>query len=234
MLKNKESILRSIPDFYDEEEALRWIIKGKQLIQELDPSSIADDSISYLEWNGTNQKQDVLWGLYSSVKWRKIVLATFLADLVSYSEPADQVNFDRLLYVMHQFPTGFRTWCVRLSDQSWWPVGYTGWYPMLETTFEQFENNSSTLKNRMVVPELSSKYLYLFNFSVAPQFKKSVISSMLLKQYIQDICAQKAQGLACITVSNDGVRVAKSLEMEYSGDISVEGHSESVFTKRGL
>lgn len=232
MLKDNEAILNTIPDFYNEEEALRWITQGQQLVQKLTPDIIKNAPMSCLEWNETHLKQDSPWGLYASITWRKFVLATFFADLVSYALPADQVNFDRLLYVMHHFPKGFRTWCIQLPNKSWWPVGYTGWYPMLETSFEQFEKSPEKLKDRMVVPQSSSDYLYLFNYSIVPKLKKTTLSSMLMKNYIQDIIAEKVRGIACITVSNDGIRIAHSLGMEHSGNLNSAGHSEGVFTKR--
>jgi len=229
MLNPEEKILKEVPDFCNREEALKWIDKGIKLVEKLTPEMVKEAPIASLEWE--EEGKDNLLGYYASLKWRKIVLATFLADLVSY-QPSDQVNFDRLLYVMHVFPKGFRTWWMQLPDQSWWPVGYTGWYPMLETAFDLFEKHPEKLKDRMVVPRSSSSYLYLFNYSVAPHLKKTALSSQLIKAYIGDISNQQVKGLACITVSEDGVRMAHSLGMARRGDLVMDGNIEGIFTKR--
>ena len=73
---------------------------------------------------------------------------------------------------------------------------------------------------------------YLFNFSVAPQFKKSMLSKKLMLNFIDDVNAQNAAGMACIAVSGEGVRIADRFGMSYSGDLTVDGSLESVFTKR--
>jgi len=229
MLKVDEKLLNSVPDFFNDQDTGNWIQRLKQLKL---PLNIEESNILSMEWSDLQEKKDPLLGHYASEKWRKFVLATFMADLLSYNTPVDQVNFERLLFVMHAFPQGFRTWWIQLANDSWIPVGYTGWYPMLETTFELFERNPEKLKDRMVVPQLSSHYLYLFNFSVVPTLKKTPFSRLLMKGFLKDINEQQAQGLACITVSEDGVRVANSLEMSCKGHLTIDGIAEDVFTVR--
>lgn len=161
-------LLDFVPDFSSWNEAASWIKKGQSI------SFTKCENIASLEWKECQEKGKVPFGLYSSKVWRKFALAIFLADLVSYPTPSDQVNFDRLLFLMHAFPEGFRVWWIE-QEGIWWPVGYSGWYPMLETTFKLFEKESEKIKNRMVVPNLSTdqqKPLYLFNFSVIPSLKK--------------------------------------------------------------
>lgn len=226
-----DEILEKVPDFTSWDEALLWIQKGQQAARELDLES---EFIS-LEWSEIEQERAFPFGLYSSEKWRKFVLAVFLADLVSYSEPVDQVNFDRLLFIMHAFPQGFRTWWIKHQNGLWWPVGYTGWYPMLETSYELFQKNPEKLKDRMVVPNLyadgGKSYLYLFNYSVAPALKKSSLSKVVVKRFVQDISVQNARGLACVTVSEDGVRIADRLGMTCAGNFVLDGSSEGVYVK---
>jgi len=212
-------LLDYVPDFSCWEEAASWIKKGQDLVVN------KSDNIASLEWKECQEKGAFPFGLYSSKNWRKFALATFLADLVSYPTPSDQVNFDRLLFVMHAFPEGFRVWWIE-QEGIWWPVGYTGWYPMLETTFKLFEKESEKIKNRMVVPNLSTdqpKPLYLFNFSVIPSLKKSSLSRQLMKKYVEDINAQNASGLTCITVSPEGQHVARRFGMSLTGHVDGEG-----------
>ena len=139
---------------------------------------------------------------------------------------------------MHAFPQGFRIWWIQLPSGAWWPVGYTGWYPMLENVFDVFDKNPERLKNRMVVPNPSSvgqkPYLYLFNYSAAPSMKKSALTKELMKKYVQDIEAQNASGIACITVSEDGVGVAKRFGMKLTGYLNLDGVQEGIYTLRNL
>lgn len=227
------SILDSVPDFTDWDQALVWMDEGLKQVGTLAEMGSFLEEIVSLEWSQIAQSAQVPFGLYSSLLWRKFVLAAFFADYASYSQSVDRVSFERLLFVMHTFPEGFRVWWTKLSDGKWWPVGYSGWYPMLGTAFEIFDKTPHKLSDRMVVPcaaERGGVYLYLFNYSVAPQFKGCNLSKMLIKRYVQDIKEQKAAGLACVTVSEDGVRIAKRFGMSHVGDLVVDGCVEGVYT----
>lgn len=91
-------------------------------------------------------------------------------------------------------PAGIRCWSLRTSS---------------------FEKYPHTLEDRTVVPcglmDGCRPYLYLFNYSVAPELKGGIISKRLVKSLSEDVKAQLSAGLACITVSDDGVRIAKRL-----------------------
>jgi hypothetical protein len=216
-----KQIMQSIPDFCTWQQAEVWLKIGREV------QFLPNAQIVSLEWSDIAQNTERgPFGLLSAVSFRKFVLATYLADLVSYSNPIDQVSFDRLLFVMQSFPQGFRTWWMKHESGSWWPVGYTGWYPMLKTAFEAFKHESHRLTSRMVVPANSS-YLYLFNFS-ASQTQKS-LTVPLMTQFIADIKAQNPKGMACITVSDDGIRIAKRLGMVQTGTFSIENSPEGVF-----
>ena len=239
------SLLQSVPDFLDFRAAEAWIAQAQVLLQNLDPSTLDESRISSMEWSdfdlnglsGLNGKR-ALFGLYPLEVWRKFTLATFLADLLSYSKPVDQVNFDRLLFVMHGFPQGFRVWWLRLGDGSAFPVGYSGWYPMDESTFDIFEKNPHCLRSRMVVPCLDERennpFIYIFNYSVIPSLKKTILSRKLMECYLRDLNSKKYQGLACFTVSEDGVRIANRLGMSLSGHLDLDGSKEGIYTQRAL
>lgn len=225
-------LLEGLPDFTSWDEAQGWI----KDMQELPLDGISNAQFALLEWSDIQEEPKSSFGLYASTNWRKFVLATFAADLVSYPEPVDQVNFDRLLFVMHAFPQGFRTWWIKLANQPWRPVGYTGWYPMLDTMFETFQNSPEKLKNRMVVPNNTidgdGPILYLFNFSCAAELKKTALSKALMARCAEDIAKQNPKGLACITVSDDGIRIAKRFGMACSGHLTIDNTPEGVFVTR--
>lgn len=228
-----KELLKNIPDFILWKEAEQWLKGEIDIAEQLNSEQLSDLEFTSLEWKDVEEIREGYFGLYAIDKWRKFVLAVFLADLVSYREFADRVDFERLLFVMHAFPQGFRIWWAKLPDHQWHPVGYTAWYPMLRTTFEQFRERAETLRNRLVAPcgySEDSLYLYLFNFSVNPAFKKSALSKDLMKKFAQDILEQKPAGLACITVSEEGVRVAERLGMALAGYLCYEGNLEGVYT----
>lgn len=234
-VENKEvaELLSAVPDFIEWDVAKRWINKGKKVIKQCSEEQITHGEIFSLEWIQIAEKHEHPFGLYQSKTWRKFVLATFFADIVSYSLPIQQVNFERLLFVMHAFPQGFRTWWIKLNNKTCWPVGYTGYYPMLETAFNLFKTHPKTLKNRMVVPDINEEeeqpYLYLFNFSVAPEFKYDFLTKTLMKRFVEDIQRHKPKGLACIAVTEDGMRIAKRFDMLHKGDFVIDGFTEGVY-----
>jgi len=232
--KKHDILLKEVPNLNCWKEAQEWIQEGQNLVAQLTSKAILEEEILSIDWSDINQQREFPFGLYHSEKWRQFVLATFLADLVSYTIPVDQVNFERLAFVMHLFPQGFRTWWIKLQNNLWWPVGYTGWYPMLENAYALFERSPEKLKDRMVIPNTHASdqppYLYLFNYSVAPALKKSRLSKNLIKQYVHEIGNQKARGLACITVSEDGKRLADRLGMCCTGHLILDGSIEDVYT----
>lgn len=225
-----EDILAQIPDFTNWELAQTWLKEGQIWKQDLG----LDVQFTSLEWKDIQTASNGCFGLLSSENWRKFVLATFLADLVSYPAASDQVDFSRLVFVMNAYPEGFRIWFVRYGDGAWRPAGYTGWYPMLDTMYETFTDSPEKLKNRMVVPHVQGRdaaaLLYLFNFSVHAGFKKSPLSKALMTKVSEDIAKQKARGMACITVSDDGIRIAKRFGMHCRGYITCDDAPEGVFT----
>ena len=81
----------------------------------------------------------------------------------------------------------------------------------------------------MVVPHADGTKLYLFNFSVAAHLKKTALTKSLMTMLAADLAKQKPQGLACITVSPDGVRIAQRLGMTCRGSLTIDNASEGVF-----
>ncbi len=179
---------------------------------------------------------DRRFGRYEDSTWRKHVLATFMADLASYTEPASRVSFERLAYVMHAFPTGFRVFWAQGPDCRWWPVGYSAWYPMLASAFALLADDAHALRDRMVVPalepELEGPFVYLFNYSVVGTLRRTPLSSNLVKRLAADIAAANPAGLATIAVSADGCRVAERFGMKRTGVLVLDGVEQFVFAAR--
>jgi hypothetical protein len=226
-------LMNSAVDFFDWTLAESWIEEGKKQIKLFNTEKVDEKDICFFDWSENESGGGFPFGYYPSECWRKFVLAVFFADLISYENPVDQVNFERLLFVMHAFPQGFRVWGIKLTDGKYWPVGYTAWYPMSEMMFEIFQKSPEKLKDRTVVPDAKrvkeKKYLYLFNYSVVPALKNTALTKQMLQRFDQDIKSQSPSGLACVTVSADGMRVAKRFGMSHTGDFDIDGSIENVY-----
>lgn len=222
-------LLNSVPEWAF---AHGWISDGLRVLETRDPGRAEE----FVTTTIPDAAKGGALGRYDDSRWRQAVLATFFADLASYTTASDQVNFDRLAFVMHAFPSGFRTYWAPMADGRWWPVGYSAWYPMLASAFELLDRRPSELENRMVVPATIrsdvAPFVYVFNYSVAPTFKKTELSKALVKALAAEIEAARPCALACIAVSPEGCRVAERFGMRRSGTFTLDTETETVFTWR--
>ncbi len=234
MSSQADLILDWMPDWGTSEkpwgQAEDWLNRGRQQVLGFAIESVDWDRICLMECPDEFRSSSKL-GYYSNSNFRKWILGLFLADLVSYSVSSDQVEFHRLAYLAATFPQGFRLAWLNISGE-WWPVGYTGWYPISSSAFETLKKRPETLQDRMIVPLLQAKapYLYLFNYSVAPSLKKTMLSKALMSRYAQDVAAQSPAGLSAITVSEEGSRVASRFGMTQTGEFKIGDEIERVFT----
>lgn len=227
-----ETLLRSVPDWSDWEKFHAWLQKKVQNVQTLqsrvDHRMIAVDGTDIAKLAVPSP-----FGWYAQSAWRRFAAATFAADLVCYHTPADQVSFERLLLVLHAFPEGFRTWGVVDDEGEWLPVGYSGFYPIAEETFAQLEQADPRLASRWILPSSPSSghnaaYVYLFNYSIAAPLRKSAYSKRLLSSLAADLATFSPRGMATITVSPEGLRVAKQFGLEPVGTVVFETLTEQV------
>ena len=172
-------------------------------------------------------------GRCGDARFRALVGATFVADLACYLEPGDQVSFDRLLDAMRAFPRGFRLWGARPFGAGWIPLGYTGVIPIAAATFERFERGEASLAGPAIAAlpavEPGGSFLYLFNYSVVPSLRGTAMAARVVKALAEDVRRTPHRGLAALTVSRDGERVAERFGMEARGRGGVH---ETVFTSR--
>lgn len=171
-------------------------------------------------------------GRCGDARFRALVGAMFVADLASYLEPGDQVIFDRLLDAMRIYPRGFRLWGASLDGAGWLPLGYTGVIPIATATFERFERGEASLAGPATVAlpavEPGGSFLYLFNYSVVPSLRGTAMAARVIKALAEDVRRTPHRGLAALTVSRDGERVAERFGMAARG----RGAHEAVFTSR--
>ncbi len=225
---------QSTPDFGDFQALGLWLDEGRRRLDELSRPAALSLSVEPIEY--APRETTGLLGRYEDSRFRKFVAAAFLADIASYPEPAEQVGLERLMYVMHVFPRGFRVWGAIMPDGLWLPVGYSGWYPIPETSFEILEQKTKSVRDRMVVPLPNvvpeESFLYLFNFSIIEPLRRTSASRRLVRAFAEDITRQAARGLVATTVSAEGGRVCERFQMKKTGAILIDGNEESVYTVR--
>ena len=154
------------------------------------------------------------------------------ADWACYTAPEDRVDEPRLRAVIAAFPAGF---CLYTKQGT--PVGYTGWYPIARDIFDRLHERPRELTHRgqiMPLPELSpgGDYLYLFNYSIVTALHKTPESRTLIQNFARSVRATPHRGLAAVTISPDGVRVAEKFGMTYRDDMTHDGVAEGVYTLR--
>jgi hypothetical protein len=230
-----DELLASVPDWGAWTEAGEWLADGCARVERLSPAAAESGRFATSDWTSSSSPGGH-FGMYEDPTWRRFVLATFMADVASYPAPVDRVSFDRLAYVMHAFPTGFRVFWAQDGDGRWWPVGYSAWYPMYASAFALFVDDARALRDRMVVPATSPAggrpLVYLFNYSVAGTLRRTALSSSLIKRLAADVAAAHPAGLATIAVSADGCRVAERFGMRRTGAMTLDGADEVVFAAR--
>jgi hypothetical protein len=124
---------------------------------------------------------------------------------------------------MRAYPQGFRVWGARVAGagSAWIPLGYTGVIPIAATTFARFESGTASLAGPVIeaLPEIEAggSFLYLFNYSVVPGLRGTRMAARVVKALADDVARTPHRGLAALTVSSDGERVATRFGMTARG-----------------
>jgi len=163
---------------------------------------------------------------YADEAWRKHVLAVLIADWACYEVPVERVDLNRLLYVAHVFPQGFRVWWCRSSEGHNVPVGYAAWYPVGAHAFETLTGHSEELEDRFVPPlqeAVPGGAAYVFNYSIIEPLRKTLASRNLMQTLASELKAAGQQRLAAVAVSADGIRIAERFGMTKVGTLTIAG-----------
>ena len=164
----------------------------------------------------------------------RFINAALLADWSCYSSLADRADYSRLRAVIMTFPDGFRVWMCRSVSGSYFPVAYTGWYPISEAAFFRAHTAPQTIQHRKELWPLAElpangRYFWLFNYSIISQMRRSPQSRMMLQTYANDINRAQPSGLAAAVLSEESKKVVARFGMTYRGEMTHDGESESVF-----
>ncbi len=218
-------ILSTIPDLTTQAEATPWIEKILVNIAEaVFPEDQKPITVSAPDKNADPKA------------WRQFVLAGVAADWACYLKPDDRAEFDRMQSVLDSFPEGFKIYFAKTDKGEFLPVGYTGWYPISEEVFNLLSDTPEKIKHRgaMVPVPLQPRenYVYLFNFSIAPQLVGSVHSRALIKDYAGQIVSIPKSGMAAVTVSKYGISACEKFGLHCTGQITHNGDVENVYSAR--
>lgn len=207
--------LASVPDWADGTVAEAWLARTLHAVAALPPMAENEVFTSTAGATLGTEAPTGLTGRFGEERWRRFALAAFAADLACYLTPEDRVGFDRLLYVLDGFPTGFRVWWRR-QREGWLPVGYTAWYPISPGSLARLERGDPTLAERLIPPARiapNEAAVYVFNYSLDASSRRSALSRALLSSLATELAAAEPAALAAITVSPDGIRVAERFGM---------------------
>ena len=223
-------LLQNFPDLTDWDNLKPWINTQRQKIAVTD---FTKEKFELAVVSLPTMPNDML-GAYQSADWRRFAAGVYLADLACYTNPADQADFPRMLSVTAAFPQGFRLYMAQMANGHNLPIGYTGWYPISDNVFDVLHNNPQQFTHRgMITPlkqfEENKSKLYLFNYSVVEPLIGSDTSSQLVKYFAQSLADFPNAGMAAVTVSENGQRVAKKFGMVYTGDMTHDGEAEGVY-----
>jgi hypothetical protein len=234
-------LLNTIPDVCEQAQLDRWLDHQLIAIRRFTATEHARASAELLQIDGATIAGACApspFGKYASSSFRRFAAALFCADLACYETAADRVNFERLLFVLQSACAGFRLFALRDGAGALLPVGYTGVYPVDEATFTRLECGDASLADRLIVPLaaplMHQHFCYLFNYSIIGPLRKSECSRRLLGALAEDLRQASPRGMATITVSNDGRRVAERFGMRQTATLHFAGLSEAVLTVRAL
>jgi hypothetical protein len=236
MHKDDSILVAGIPDLTDVAAATAWFEEKRAALLALERGPEIEASFRPVAVERLLGEPAPPFGRYGDMAWRKLLLATLLSDWSCYEARADQVGIERLFQVMHVFPAGFRVWWVDVPGAGWLPVGYTGWYPIAESAFGALASPTADLRDRNVaaLPALDpgGSFVYLFNYSIVAPLQQTACSRRLLRALAADLEVIPILGLAAITVSDAGSRVAERFGMQRSGTLVLDGAPEYVYTRR--
>jgi hypothetical protein len=114
-------------------------------------------------------------------------------------------------------------------------VGYTGWYPIAGPIFDLMYDNPESITHRGIIMPAKLEahpYVYLFNYSVIPQLRKTRHSARVVKSLAQELESIRPRGMATVAVSEDGARIASRFGLSQRGTMRFQGEEEKIYAMR--
>lgn len=163
-------------------------------------------------------------GPLGSERFRRLILALLAADWASY-DGTERAELERLALSAARFPRGFRLYAARLPHRgALIPVGCAAWYPVAAGTTRALAGG--VIPARAVVPDPAGEERYVWSYALAPGFRKTPAARRLLATLAAELDAAGPAPRVCVTVSDDGARVARRLGM---APVGATREGEAVF-----
>jgi NAD(P)-dependent dehydrogenase (short-subunit alcohol dehydrogenase family) len=112
------------------------------------------------------------FGLGQEQHWDP-VLAVFLADRISYPVWEDQASFECVQSLLQVYSEGFEVGFFSGSDGLYLPYGYTAYYPIARTSFEELKSFFTTHEFDVVLNMSGLKY-DVFLSKISEEDQKSI------------------------------------------------------------
>jgi hypothetical protein len=178
-------------------------------------------------------------------------VAIYIADILCYQKPNDQVDLPRLSEIISVFHEGFSIAYINITVSKYHapltiPIGYTGWFPISKTVFSKMANGQ--LEDRRIIrPETTLENInaaYLFNFSVVAKCKtinlpanapQPKIGKLLMENYNLQLQStpfkHRINNICAITASDDGIKQCRDRFQMTSTGVVNDGSGEKIWIK---
>jgi hypothetical protein len=227
-------LLRNIPDprgiGFDSLAA--WLDERMAKLKKVHFSEGFLKSFAPFEWK---EPCALPFGVEASPVWRRLFLATLLADWACYDRAASRVDFARLKYVLSTAYPFARVWFGKLSDGTLAPVGYSLAYPLSKFVYEAARRTPETIRDRGVflpargVKNDEIKYAYAFNISVIEPLRGTVCSQRMIRALQKDAAPFDLKGLMAVTVDAAGRKFSRLAGMDKIAELTIGGEKEGLY-----
>jgi hypothetical protein len=148
--------------------------------------------------------------------FQRFIVAVWAVDQALYPDPVDQCDAEKIAWVAHSFPSGFRLW----SAPDGLPVGYTAWHPIADATFRLLRDHPEALVDRgQIAPWAPGEAVYLFHYGLAAPLHRTPASRALLGALADDVAGRPHRAAVC--VSEAGQRVAVRFGLRDRGPVPI-------------
>ena len=158
--------------------------------------------------------------------------ALLAADHRCYPRAVDQLSRERAELLLAAADLRLRIW----FDADDLPCGYTAIHTVPQASLDLLRNPPPSAPDRSFVRPAkageTAAALFLLNYSIAPELRRSAASRALLAGLADDLAAMpQSLPAAALCVSADGVRVAERFGLRDHARIEVGGDLETVMLR---
>jgi hypothetical protein len=158
--------------------------------------------------------------------------ALLAADHRCYQRAVDRLSRERAELLLEATELRVRLW----FDEAGAPCGYTAIHTVPQASLDLLRDPPPSAPDRSFVTPAKAGELaagvYLFNYSIAPELRRSAASRALLAGLADDLAAMpQSLPVAALCVSAEGVRVAERFGLRDHARIEVGGDLETVMLR---